>query len=56
MSQLLERVRTIIRFRHLSLRTEESYIYWIKRFILFGMFQKEAKEDNSLIEESKAHQ
>lgn len=33
--KLLDQVRDISRFRHLSLRTEEAYRNWIKRFILF---------------------
>ena len=32
---LLEQVRAAIRFKHYSLRTEQSYLDWIKRFILF---------------------
>ena len=32
---LLEQVRAVIRFKHYSLRTEQSYLDWIKRFILF---------------------
>jgi len=33
--RLLAQVRQIIRVKHYSLRTEESYINWIKRFIFF---------------------
>ena len=33
--KLLDRVRDAIRRKHYSLRTEEAYIRWIKRFILF---------------------
>jgi integron integrase len=33
--KLLEQVRDAIRARHYSLRTEETYIRWTKRFILF---------------------
>lgn len=33
--KLLDRVRERIRFKHYSLRTEDSYVQWIKRFILF---------------------
>ena len=33
--RLLESVRDAIRSRHYSLRTEQSYIHWIRRFILF---------------------
>jgi hypothetical protein len=33
--KLLDRVRTAIRTRHYSRRTEEAYVGWIRRFILF---------------------
>ena len=33
--RLLDRVRDSIRSRHYSLRTEQSYSHWIRRFILF---------------------
>ncbi len=34
-SKLLGRVRDVIRRKHYSIRTEEAYLQWIKRFILF---------------------
>jgi len=34
-SPLLEQVRNVMRVHHYSLRTEEAYIDWIKRFIVF---------------------
>ena len=33
--KLLDRVSDVARLKHLSLRTEETYRSWIKRFILF---------------------
>lgn len=33
--KLLDRLREAIRARHLSERTEETYVYWIRKFILF---------------------
>ena len=33
--KLLDQVRDAIRRKHYSLRAEEAYIRWIKRFILF---------------------
>jgi integron integrase len=33
--KLLDRVRDAIRARHYSLRTEEAYVGWIRRFVLF---------------------
>ena len=34
--RLLEVARETIRRRHFSYRTEETYLHWIKRFILFS--------------------
>ena len=33
--KLLDRVRAEIRIRHYSRRTEEAYVHWIRRYILF---------------------
>jgi hypothetical protein len=33
--RLLDQVRQVLRVRHYALRTEECYVQWIKRFILF---------------------
>ena len=33
--RLLDAVRDTIRLKHYSLRTEETYVHWIKRFIHF---------------------
>ncbi len=33
--KLLDRVRERIRFKHYSIRTEDSYVQWVRRFILF---------------------
>jgi integron integrase len=33
--RLLDRVRAAVRLRHYSRRTEEAYVAWIRRFILF---------------------
>ena len=33
--KLLDQVRATIRLKHYSIRTEESYLSWIRRFILF---------------------
>ena len=34
-SPFLQRVRNAIRVRHYSIRTEQAYVDWIRRFILF---------------------
>lgn len=40
--RLLEQVRELIRIRHYSIRTEQAYVQWIKRYILFhGKGQKD---------------
>ena len=33
--KLLDQVRAAIRVRHMSYRTEQTYVDWIRRFILF---------------------
>ena len=33
--KLLDQVRDVIRKRHYSIRTEQAYVEWIRRFILF---------------------
>ena len=33
--KLLDQVRDVIRVKHYSIRTEESYVDWIRRYILF---------------------
>ncbi len=33
--RLLDQMREALRLKHLSFRTEEAYIGWVKRFILF---------------------
>ncbi len=33
--RLLDRARAILRLKHYSLRTEEAYLAWIRRFVLF---------------------
>ena len=34
--RLLDQVRDVIRRRHYSYRTEQTYVHWIKRFIYFS--------------------
>ena len=33
--KLLDRIREQLRLKHYSYRTEETYLHWIKRYILF---------------------
>jgi len=34
-SKLLDQMREVLRVKHLSLRTEESYVQWVRRFLKF---------------------
>jgi integrase len=34
-TRLLDRVREVIRLKHYSIRTEQAYVQWIRRYILF---------------------
>ena len=34
-AKLLDYMRNVMRLKHMSLRTEEAYVSWVKRFILF---------------------
>lgn len=34
--KLIDQVRVVIRKKHYSYRTEQSYVQWIKRFIYFN--------------------
>lgn len=36
--KLLDQVRTLMRLKHLSLRTEEAYVGWIRRFTKRRLF------------------
>ncbi len=33
--KLLDRLRDAVRVRHYSIRTEEAYVQWVRRFIFF---------------------
>src|SRR5881628_1443010 len=33
--KLLDQLREVIRLKHYSIRTEQAYVHWIKRFIFF---------------------
>ncbi len=32
---LLDQMRHVLRLKHMSIRTEDAYVQWVKRFILF---------------------
>jgi integron integrase len=48
--KLLDQVRQVIRRKHYSIRTEEAYVNWIRRFILFHNKRHPAQMGKSEIE------
>jgi integron integrase len=42
MSKLLDDVRQLLRTRHYSYRTEQSYVHWIKRYLVFHQLKHPA--------------
>jgi len=53
--KLLDRVRDTIRTKHYSIRTEEAYVNWIKRFILFHDKRHPQEMEATEIEEFLTH-
>jgi integrase-like protein len=49
--KLLDQVRDAIRTRHYSYRTEEAYVGWIRRFILFHNKRHPAEMGKAEIEQ-----
>jgi integron integrase len=53
--RLLDRVRTAIRTKHYSIRTEHAYVDWIRRFILFHNKRHPSKMGKAEIEAFLSH-
>jgi len=53
--KLLDRVRSAIRTRHYSIRTEETYVSWIRRSILFHNKRHPAEMGESEISQFLTH-
>ncbi|WP_240655023.1 phage integrase N-terminal SAM-like domain-containing protein [Pseudoalteromonas rubra] len=51
----MESVRVELRTRHYSLKTEKSYLYWIKGYILFNDKKHPANMGNREIERFLNH-
>lgn len=49
--KLLDQVREAVRVRHLSYRTEQAYVDWIRRFILFHKKRHPNEMDETYISE-----
>ena len=48
-------MRDAIRTRHMSLRTEEAYVHWIKRYVLFHHKRLAAGYDIRTVQELLGH-
>lgn len=53
--KLLDRVRTVMRRQHYSIRTEETYVQWIIRFIRFHKMRHPQEMDSPEIEAFLTH-
>ena len=53
--RLLEQVRDCIRFKHYSIRTEEAYVHWCRRFIIFHQKQHPCEMGAAEIEHFLTH-
>ena len=55
MSKLLEQVRHSIRLKHYSLRTEEAYIFWIKKYIHFHNLRHPSEMHEAEVQQFLTH-
>ncbi|MBD1929498.1 phage integrase N-terminal SAM-like domain-containing protein [Trichocoleus sp. FACHB-90] len=53
--KLLEQVQDVIRLKHYSYQTEKTYIYWIRRYILFHNKRHPKDMESKEIEEFLTH-
>jgi hypothetical protein len=53
--KLLEQVRDAIRLKHYSIRTEQAYVGWIKRYILFHDVRHPAEMGAAQVEAFLTH-
>ncbi|MBN2424040.1 MAG: integron integrase [Calditrichaceae bacterium] len=53
--KILDQVRQVIRLKHYSIRTEQAYVDWIKRFILFHNKKHPKNMDENHIREYLSH-
>jgi len=52
---LLDQVRDQIRLKHYSYRTERTYVYWIRRYILFHQKRHPAEMGGTELEAFLTH-
>lgn len=55
MSKLLDQVRTLLRVRHYSYQTEQTYLKWIRRYIFFHNVKHPAEMGKSEVEAFLSH-
>src|SRR5438105_7340863 len=53
--RLFDRMRAVLRTRHYSIRTEDAYVQWVKRFILFHGKKHPSAMDAEQINEDLTH-
>jgi integron integrase len=53
--KLLDQCREVMRFKHMSPRTEETYVNWIRRFILFHRVKEGAQWNETLPNQGWQH-
>jgi hypothetical protein len=53
--KLLDQVRDAIRLKHYSIRTEEAYVNWIKRYIYFHNVRHPAEMGTSQVQAFLTH-
>jgi integrase len=53
--KLLDQVRDQIRLKHYSYRTEQTYVYWIRRYILFNHKRHPAEMGGAELEAFLTH-
>jgi hypothetical protein len=54
-TKLLDRVREVTRTLHDSIRTEDAYVHWVKRFVLFHGKRHPLKMDENEVEAFLTH-
>ena len=53
--KLLDQVRTVARLKHYSIKTEQAYVHWIKRYIFFHQKRHPAEMAESEIRQFLSH-
>src|SRR2546426_11218827 len=48
-ARLFDQVREVLRFHHYALRTEEAYLQWIKRYLVFHRDRKSTQHPGPLL-------